>query len=96
MEGLFKLQEVMTVQRKKEKAPQIRSLKGVIQLQNDEKAEILWANGIFKERVVSNTIQNLGLCVLARNYDKFQVKEYLLKLTYRVLLPLFRNLFFKT
>lgn len=96
MEGLFKLQEVMTVQRKKEKAAQIRSLKGVIQLQNDEKAEILWASGIFKERVVSGTSQNLGLCVLARNYDKFQVKEYLLKLTYRVNILLYRNSSFKT
>lgn len=84
MEGLFKLQEVMTIQRKREKAPQIRSLKGIVQLQNDEKAEILWANNIFKERVVSNTNQNLGLCVLAKNYDSFQVKEFLLKLTYRV------------
>lgn len=35
MEGLFKLQEVMTVQRKKEKTTQIRSLKGIAQLQND-------------------------------------------------------------
>jgi hypothetical protein len=84
MEGLFKLQEVMTIQRKREKAPQIRSLKGVVQLQNDEKAEILWANNIFKERVVTKTNQNLGLCVFAKNYDNFQVKEFLLKLTYRV------------
>lgn len=48
MEGLFRLQQVMTLQRKREKAPQVRSLKGVVQLQNDERAEILWANGVFK------------------------------------------------
>jgi hypothetical protein len=48
MEGLFQLQQVMTLQRKREKAPQVRSLKGVVQLQNDERAEILWANGVFK------------------------------------------------
>jgi hypothetical protein len=45
MEGLFRLQQVMTVQRKREKAPHLRSLKGVAQLQNDEKVELLWANG---------------------------------------------------
>jgi hypothetical protein len=35
MEGLFKLQEVMSAQRKREKTPQVRSLKGIAQLQND-------------------------------------------------------------
>lgn len=65
----------MTVYRKREKAPQLRSLKGVVQLQNDERAEILWANGVFKERVIpNNTQKTLGFCVLARNYDEFQVK----------------------
>jgi hypothetical protein len=88
MEGLFRLQEVMSVQRKREKTPQVRSLKGMAQLQNDERAELLWANGVFKERVVPATAaQTLGFCVFARNYDEFQLKEFLLKLTYRVLLP---------
>jgi hypothetical protein len=32
MEGLYKLQEVMTIQRRREKATQIRSLKGISQL----------------------------------------------------------------
>lgn len=53
--------------------PQIRSLKGVARLQSDEKAEILWANHIFKEKVVLNA-ENLGFCVLSKNYDEFQVK----------------------
>jgi hypothetical protein len=70
MEGLFRLHQVMALQRKREKAPQVRSLKGIVQVQNEERAEILWANGIFKERVVpASERQTLGFCVLARNYD---------------------------
>lgn len=74
MEGLFRLQQVMTLQRKREKVPQLRSIKGVVLMNEGQRAELLWANGIYKERPITTDKQALGLCILARNYDQFQVK----------------------
>ena len=93
MEGLFRLQEVMTLQRKREKVTQLRSIKGIVLLKDEQRTEILWANGVFKERPAPTGQQTLGICVLARNYDQLELKSFLLSLTSRVLISSFRTPF---
>jgi len=70
MEGLYKLEESITIYKKKEKVPQIRCLKGVLQLDNKDKVEIVWANRDFRERVITDNQKNLGLFVLSRHFDQ--------------------------
>jgi hypothetical protein len=93
METLYKLEESITLLRKREKCPRIRCIKGAIRSgQEGEKLEILWAGQELRERQLSDNNRSLGIFIMASNYDEFQVKEFLLSLTYRVHLLLFRNL----
>ena len=91
MEGLYRLEEAMTRLRKREKVPQIRCLKGCLRSeQPDQLHELIWANADFREREVSGK-KVLGLFVMSRRFDEFQVKEFLLQLTRRVTLNLVRS-----
>ncbi len=92
METLYYLEESLTVIRKREKVPHIRCLKGVFQLEDGQRLEIVWANGEYREVSVSKDAE-LGVFVLCRNYDQFNLKEFLLSLTKRVIIHLFRILF---
>lgn len=74
MEMLYRLEESIALLKRREKCPRIRCLKGVIQNQEGVKTDILWAGLELKERPLVSKSSNLGIFILANNYDEFQVK----------------------
>jgi hypothetical protein len=79
MLGLYFLEEVMTVVRRRAKAPRIRSVKGYVKVrknENDPRCEefvikdIAWANDEFRENETNSMGRPFGFSILSNRYDE--------------------------
>ena len=93
MMGLYFLEEVMAVVRKRSKATQIRSIKGLIKKRKEESGkeseetelkDICWANNEFKNEETRQSERPLGFSILSIRYDEMEVRNLIEGLSFKV------------
>ena len=73
--GLYFLEEVMTIVRKRSKVPQIRSIKATVKTKSSGDSEevlkeINWANSQYQVEECRDTGRQLGFSVISSRYDE--------------------------
>lgn len=75
--------------RRKEKVPQIRSLKAVLKSKEEQKEplktiEVSWSNNYFKQEILKETTRALGFSILCRRYSDLEIRNFIESLSYKV------------
>ena len=75
MLGLYFLEEVMAIVRRRWKVPQIRSIKATVKVKASENSkpevtEINWANSQYREDLCKDADKQLGFSIVSKRYDE--------------------------
>ena len=88
MMGLFQLEKIMAVVRKRMKVTQIRSIKAAARVKVGEKETVLkeinWANNQYREEVCADESRQLGFSIISRRYDEVEVRKFIESLSCKV------------